>query len=157
MKKSPYFGDWWILMWFLVGTGEPPPYCNKIPTKSPFCMVVVLVWKSWDWVRPPPPSLGQNPNFDRKLVLKAPLITLIKCLKGNKFFGLLFEDVLSISLSSSRCAQQTDGPSDNVCGQKTDLFLSDWMINLSEYTGTAEFHQEMLAHLQKNVPWRFQF
>ena len=52
-------------------------------------------------------------------------ITLIKCLKGHKFFGLLFEDVLSISLSSSRCAQQTDGPSDNVCGQKTDLFLSD--------------------------------
>ena len=51
------FGD------FLVGTGEPPRYCNKIPTKSPFCMVVVLVWKSWDWVRSPPPSLGQKPNF----------------------------------------------------------------------------------------------
>ena len=42
------FGD------FLVGTGEPPPYCDKIPTKSLFCMVVVLVLKSWDWVRPPP-------------------------------------------------------------------------------------------------------
>ena len=37
--------------------GGPPPYCNKIPTKSPFCMVVTLVWKSWDLVRPPlPPS-----------------------------------------------------------------------------------------------------
>ena len=28
---------------------------------------------SWDWVRPPPPSLGQNPNFCRKFVLNAPL------------------------------------------------------------------------------------
>ena len=56
---------------FLVGTGEPPPYGDKIPTKSPFCMVVVLVLKSWDWARPPPPSLGQNTNFYR--FFKAPL------------------------------------------------------------------------------------
>ena len=49
MKKSHFlviddaiFGD------LLVGTGEPPPYGDKIPTKSPFCMVVVLVLKSWD-------------------------------------------------------------------------------------------------------------
>ena len=35
-------------------------------------MVVVLVLKSWDWVRTSP-SLGQNPNFDRKFVLEAPL------------------------------------------------------------------------------------
>ena len=62
MKKSHFFvmGDCYVIFDvifgdFLVGTGEPPPYCNKIPTKSPFCMVVVLVWKSWDWVRPPPP------------------------------------------------------------------------------------------------------
>ena len=49
---------------FLVGT---------VATKSPFCMVVVL--KNWDLVRPPPPpSLGQNPNFGRKFVLQAPLI-----------------------------------------------------------------------------------
>ena len=33
-------------MSFFVGTGEPPPYCDKIPTKSPFCMVLVL--KSWE-------------------------------------------------------------------------------------------------------------
>ena len=33
---------------------EPLPYCDKIPTKSLFSMVVVLVLKSWDWVRPPP-------------------------------------------------------------------------------------------------------
>ena len=37
-------------------------------------MVVVLVLKSWDWVRhPPTPPSGQNPNFGRKLVLKVPL------------------------------------------------------------------------------------
>ena len=47
------FGD------FFIGTGEPPPYCDKIPTKSQFCMVVVLVLKSWDWVRPPSPPVGQ--------------------------------------------------------------------------------------------------
>ena len=33
------FGD------FLVGTGEPPPYCAKFSTKLPFCMGVVLVLK----------------------------------------------------------------------------------------------------------------
>ena len=33
----------------MVGAGEPPLY--NIPTKSPFCMVVVL--KSWDWVKIP--------------------------------------------------------------------------------------------------------
>ena len=60
------FGD------FLVGTGEPPPYCDKIPTKSPFCMIVVLVFKKLG-LGQTPPSLGQNPNFDRKLVLEAPL------------------------------------------------------------------------------------
>ena len=59
-----------FLVIFLVETGEPPPYCKK----SPFCMVVVLVSKSWDWVRQPPlPSLGQNPNFDRKFVSGASL------------------------------------------------------------------------------------
>ena len=58
--KSPIFlviGDFYVIFYvifgdFLVGTGEPPPYCDKIPTKSPFCMVVVLVLKSWDWVNP---------------------------------------------------------------------------------------------------------
>ena len=31
-----------------------------------------MIYKSWDWVRPPP-SLGQNPNFYRKFVLEASL------------------------------------------------------------------------------------
>ena len=31
MKKSHSFGDWRFFMWFfLVGTGESPPYCDKI-------------------------------------------------------------------------------------------------------------------------------
>ena len=55
-------------MIFWLGLGNP----RHIATKSPFCMVVVLGLKSWDWVRPPP-SLGQNPNFDRKCFLGAPL------------------------------------------------------------------------------------
>ena len=33
MEKSLFLGDWGFFMWFLVillvGTGEPPPYCNK--------------------------------------------------------------------------------------------------------------------------------
>ena len=28
---------------------------------------------TWDWVRPPPPWLGQNPKYRQKSVLKAPL------------------------------------------------------------------------------------
>ena len=65
MIKSHFFGDWWFLMWFLVGTREPPPYCNKIPTKSPFCIVVVLVWKSWDWQTPP--SVGTKSQINPKI------------------------------------------------------------------------------------------
>ena len=36
-----------------LGMGNP----RHIATKSLFCMVVVLVLKSWDWVRPPSPYL----------------------------------------------------------------------------------------------------
>ena len=43
---------------------------------------MLLVLKGWDWVRPP--SLRQNPNFDRKFVSWAPL----------RFF-LLFEFAMS--------------------------------------------------------------
>ena len=34
--------------------------------------IKTVLYKSWDWVRPPP-SLGQNPNFYRKFVLHASL------------------------------------------------------------------------------------
>ena len=36
--------------------------------------IKTVIYKSWDWVRPPPPLLGQIPNFYRKFVLGAPLI-----------------------------------------------------------------------------------
>ena len=52
------FGD------FLVG--EPPPYCDKILTKSQQIKFWSIFKKSWDMVRPPP-LLGPNsqllPNF----------------------------------------------------------------------------------------------
>ena len=35
--------------------------------------IKTVIYKSWDWVRPPPPSLGQIPNFYRKFVLQASL------------------------------------------------------------------------------------
>ena len=80
MKKSHFLGDWWFFMWFLVifwlGLGNP----RHIATKSQHLWAVprqIEFWsilkKSWDWVRPPPPSLGQIPNFYQKFVLRASL------------------------------------------------------------------------------------
>ena len=70
----------WSFMSFLVnfwlGLGNP----RHIATKSQHLWTVprqIRFWsilkKSWDWVRPPPPSLGQNPNFYQKFVLEASL------------------------------------------------------------------------------------
>ena len=57
-------------MIFWLGLGNP---CH-IATKSPFCMVVILVWKRWDWVRPPPPSLlGTESQLWPNFFLDAPL------------------------------------------------------------------------------------
>ena len=79
-------GDFFVIFCdFLVGTGEPQPYSNKIRTKSLFYMVVVLVLKSWDWVRSLPPSLGQNPNFYQNFFLKAPLRAVVK--NKRSFYG----------------------------------------------------------------------
>ena len=80
MKKSHFFGDWWFLcdfwcflMAFLVifwlGLGNP----RHIATKSQQIKFWSILKKSWDWVRPPPPSLGQIPNFYRKFVLRVSL------------------------------------------------------------------------------------
>ena len=66
-------------MIFWLGLGTP----RHIATKSQHLWAVprqIRFWsilkKSWDWVRPPPPSLGQNPNFYQKFVLHASLITI---------------------------------------------------------------------------------
>ena len=40
--------------------------------------IKTVIYKSWDWVRPPPPLLGQIPNFYRKFVLGAPLRTVAR-------------------------------------------------------------------------------
>ena len=80
-EKVPFFCDWWFLCdfwWFLMaflvifwlGLGNP----HHIATKSQQIKFWSILKKSWDWVRPPPPSLGQIPNFYRKFVLKASLI-----------------------------------------------------------------------------------
>ena len=51
-------------------------------------MVVIL--KSWDWVRPLPPSLGQSPNFYLKFVLNAPLILKTKLTISNIIYSNVF-------------------------------------------------------------------
>ena len=65
-----------FLVNFWLGLGNP----RHIATKSQHLWAVprqIRFWsilkKSWDWVRPPPPSLGQIPNFYRKFVLHASL------------------------------------------------------------------------------------
>ena len=52
-------------------------YCEFTRQKGVKYAIKIVIYKSWDWFRPPPPSLGQNPNFYRKFVLKAPLIKTI--------------------------------------------------------------------------------
>ena len=76
--KCPiFFGDWWFFMWLLVifwlGLGTPRHIATS---KSPFYMVVVLVWKSWDLVRHPPTSLGENPNFYWNFFWRLPLSSI---------------------------------------------------------------------------------
>ena len=93
---------------FWLGLGNP----LHIGTKSPFCMVVVLVLKSWDWVRPAPPSLGENPNFDRKFLLNAPLsweydlsTTQLKVLHCPTNYTRIFDNtwyILEIPLESKQ-------------------------------------------------------
>ena len=69
MEKSHFWGDWWFFMWFLVillvGTGEPPPYCNK--------NTLGKIESKFGIGRPPPPQLGQKTKFFQWFYLKAPL------------------------------------------------------------------------------------
>ena len=69
MEKSHFLGDWWFFMWFfvilLVGTGEPPPYCNK--------NTLGKIGSKFGIDRPPPPQLGHKPKFFQWAYLKAPL------------------------------------------------------------------------------------
>ena len=73
----------WSFMSFLVnfwlGLGNPRHIATisqhlwAFPRQIRFWSILK---KSWDWVRPPPPSLGQNPNFYQKFVLEASLSIL---------------------------------------------------------------------------------
>ena len=74
--------------WDFGPTGLTPPPPPPLPKRWDFFREFVenfrqnrvkyalktVIYKSWDWVRPLPPSLGQNPNFYRKFVLHASLI-----------------------------------------------------------------------------------
>ena len=85
MEMSHFLGDWWFFMWFLVillvGTGEPPPYCNK--------NTLGKIGSKFGIGRPPPPQLGQKPNFFQKSNLWAPLSkpNLANFFEGNIFLG----------------------------------------------------------------------
>ena len=66
-------GDFYVIFYiifgdFLVGTGEPLPYCNKI-TLLYGCGFGLKKLGLAD----PPPQLGQNPKQLKKIDLKAPL------------------------------------------------------------------------------------
>ena len=75
MEKSHFLGDWWFFMWFLVillvGTGEPPPYCNK--------NTLGKIGSKFGIGRPPP-QLGQKPKFFQWAYLRAPLRPKLKYL-----------------------------------------------------------------------------
>ena len=85
------FGD------FLVGTRNP----RHIATKSQQIKFWSISKKSWDWVRPPPPSLGQIPNFYRKFVLQASLMVLNIILYEEELFHkvLPFQQISVLSLA----------------------------------------------------------
>ena len=55
----------WFLVILLVGTGEPPPYCNK--------NTLGKIESKFGIGRPPPPQLGQKTKFFQWFDLRAPL------------------------------------------------------------------------------------
>ena len=85
-KSLIFFGDWWFLgdFWWFFGWDWRTP--RHIATKSQHLWAVprqIEFWsilkKSWDWVTPQPPSLGQIPNFYRKFVSGASLSWTVIC------------------------------------------------------------------------------
>ena len=76
MKTSHFLviGDFYLIFGdFLVETGEPTPYCDKIPifmgsSKANLVLVNFEEKKSWDWVR-----LAKFPTFTENLFLGLPL------------------------------------------------------------------------------------
>ena len=101
MKKSHFLviGDFYLICFVIYGnvwvvTGEPPPYCAKIPTKSPVCMVVFFLFlKSWNWVRPNPNFLKPEPQPYKTVIRWDEIPTLAE----NMFLQapLIWSDVLN--------------------------------------------------------------
>ena len=69
MEKSHFWGDWWFFMWFLVillvGTGEPPPYCNK--------NTLGKIESKFGIGKPPLLSWDKRPNFSNASIWRLPL------------------------------------------------------------------------------------
>ena len=95
-----FFGD------FLVGTGEPPPYCDKIPTKSQQIKFLSILKKSCDWVRPPP-LLGPNSQLLPKICFEgSPYLVNLK--RRSTFIFVAFpEDVNRMLFSTDNLVFDT--------------------------------------------------
>ena len=82
-----------------------------------FCMVVALVLKSWDQVRPSLPSLGQNPNFYLIFLKDSPSIDC-KILDENtsspQTWAELFGWFGSIYRPHTQCLPTPTAPDDEV-------------------------------------------
>ena len=74
----------------MVGTGEPPPYCNKNTLGK-------IGSKNWDW-QTPPPQLGQKTKFFDRFNLRAPLNVADEVNEGSNRLTLAF-----LKTSSHRC------------------------------------------------------
>ena len=92
MKKSHFLGDWWFLcdllchFWWIFGWDwGTPAILRQYPNIYGHFQGKLGFGQFWKKVGigsdPPPPSLGQNPNFYQKLVLEASLTVLIKWIK----------------------------------------------------------------------------
>ena len=104
MEKSHFLGDWWFFMWFLVilsvGTGEPPPYCNK--------NTLGKLDQNLGLADPPPLSWDKIPNFSILPIWRLPLhakhvLPLVKtkipetfCLQPFFKFGLNMSNIARV-------------------------------------------------------------
>ena len=77
-------GDFYVIFYvifgdFLVGTGEPPPYCDKIPTfmgSSKANKVLVNFEKKLGLGQTPPLPWAKIPTFTENLFCMLPLLII---------------------------------------------------------------------------------
>ena len=87
MEKSHFLGDWGFFMWFLVillvGTGEPPPYCNK--------NTLGKIESKFGIGRPPPLSWDKRPNFSNDSIWRLPFnICCVQLLGASEVWGDMY-------------------------------------------------------------------